>query len=328
MNRRDLLAAVGAAAATLSSRSFAQGTLRRVAVLVSAAESDPEGRARIDGLRQGLKELGWVEGQNIQLDVRYAAGSPQRIQEFIAAFVAAKPDVIAVNSTPALEAAYKATKSIPIVIMLAVDPVRLGYVESLSRPGGNITGFSFYDAELIGKWVQLLREALPSLSHATIVHNPANTPFYPKLVAAAETLPGMPKVALRVAAFTNDSGIDRTISDAGRQAGGSVIVPSDPFSLNHRAEIATSAIRHRLPLISIFPSFARSGALMTYGPDTTDIYRRSASYVDRILRGTKPADLPVQAPTRYELTINLKTAATLGLAIPPSFLARADEVID
>ena len=327
MRRRNLLAAAGSAV-SIPSWSFGQGTLRRVAVLVSAAESDPEGQARIGGLRQGLKELGWVEGQNIQMDVRYAAGSPQRIQEFIAALVAAKPDVIAVNSTPALDAAHKATRSIPIVIMLAVDPVRLGYVDSLARPGGNITGFSFYDAELIGKWVQLLKEASPSLSHATIVHNPANTPYYPKLVTAAESLSGLPNIALRVATFSDVTDIDRTIADAARQTCGSVIVPSDPFNLNHRTEIATSAVRHRLPLISIYPSFAQSGALMTYGPDTTDVYRRSASYVDRILRGTKPADLPVQAPTRYELMINLKTAKVLGLTIPPSILARADEVIE
>ena len=327
MKRRSLLAAAGSAAA-IPSWSFAQSTLRRVAVLVSAAESDPEGQARILGLRQGLKELGWVEGQNMQMDVRFAAGNPQRIQESIAALVATKPDVIAVNSPPALDAAHKATKSIPIVIMLAVDPVRLGYVDSLAHPGGNITGFSFYDADLIGKWVQLLKEASPSLSHATIVHNPANTPFYPKLVSAAETLSGMPNVALRIAAFDNVTNIDRTISEAARQAGGSVIVPSDPFNLNHRAEIATAAIRHHLPLISIFPSFARSGALLTYGPDTTDIYRKSASYVDRILRGARPAELPVQAPTRYELMINLKTAAALGLTLPPSILARADEVIE
>ena len=325
MRRRALLAAVGA---TTVSPASAQGTMRQVAVLVSAAENDSEGLARIGGLRQGLKELGWIEGQNVQLDVRYAAGDPQRFRDIAAAFVAASPDLIVINSTPGIDAVHKATRSIPVVMVLSVDPVRLGYIASLARPGGNITGFSFWETELIGKWMQLLKEAVPSIERATIVHNPRNTPFYPQLVKVAEGLSELPKMALGIAAFSDAASIDRVIAAIAQHPNGGVIVPSDPFNLNQRSEIAAAAIAHGLPLISIFPSFAKAGALIAYGPDTTDIYRRSASYVDRILKGARPADLPVQAPTRYDLLVNNATARKLGLALPSNLLASAEEVME
>lgn len=302
--------------------------MRRVAVLISAAQSDPEGQARRNGLVQGLSELGWLDGRNIQLDVRYAAGSSQRMRDIAAEFVAATPDVIAVNSTPALAEIYKATRSIPVVVMLAVDPVTLGYVGSLARPGGNITGFIYFDAGLIGKWLQLLKEIMPTIRRATLLHNPANTPFYPRLVKSIEGSAGLPEVELRIAPIANTADIERAIGDTAREPGGSLIVPADPFNLDNRATILAAALRSRLPLVSVYPAFAKEGGLISYGPDTSDVYRRSASYIDRILKGAKPADLPVQAPTRYDLLINMATGRKFGLAVPPTLLASADEVIE
>ena len=328
MKRRALLS-TGAAAALAPSIVGAQGNRsRRVAVLISAGEADPEGKARFLGLSRGLRELGWIDGENIRLDVRYAAGDPERIRTYIAEFTAAAPDLIVINSTPALAAAYKATSTIPVVIMLAVDPVRLGFIDSLARPGRNITGFVFFEAELIGKWLQLLKEVSPSLSHATLLHNPGNTPFYPQLVKAMAGIAGLPDVTLEVETWRTIGDIEQVIANAALKPNHGLIVPSDPFNLNYRVEISAAAIKARLPLISIFPSVARAGGLMSYGPDTEDIYRRAATYVDRILKGTKPGDLPAQVPTKYDLLINTGTAAKLGLVVPPIMLARADEVIE
>ena len=302
--------------------------MRRVAVLISAAQSDPEGQARKDGLVRGLSELGWIDGRNIQLDVRFAAGSSQRMRDIAVEFVAAAPDVIAVNSTPALAEIHKATQSIPVVVMLAVDPVTLGFVDSLARPGGNITGFIYFDAGLIGKWLQLLKEIMPTVHRATLLHNPANTPFYPRLVKSIEGLPGLPEVELRIAPIASTADIERAIGETAREPGGSLIAPADPFNLDNRATIVAAAMRARLPLASVYPAFAKEGGLLSYGPDTSDVYRRSASYIDRILKGAKPADLPVQAPTKYYFIVNIGTARKLGLTLPPSLLARADEVIE
>ena len=325
MKRRLLLAA----ASSLPSVAWAQaGTMRRVAVLISAAESDPEGQARRDALIQGLKEFGWTDGRNIRLDVRYAAGSSQRMRDITAEFVAASPDVIAVNSTPALAEIHRATKSIPVVVMLAVDPVTLGYIGSLARPGGNITGFIYFDAGLIGKWLQLLKELMPTVSHATLLHNSANTPFYPQLVKSTQGLEGLPKVELQIAAASNTADLERAITEAARDHAGSLMVPSDPFNLHNRATIIAAALRSGLPLVSVYPTFAKEGGLISYGPDTSDVYRRSASYIDRILKGAIPADLPVQAPTKYDLLINMGTARKLGLVVPPTLLAAADETIE
>lgn len=329
MNRRALLSAAAIAALPPSlARAQGAGTMRRVAVLISAAELDSEGRTRKDGLTQGLRELGWVDGLNIRLDVRYAAGSSQRMRDITAEFVAAVPDVIAVNSTPALAEIHKATKTIPVVVMLAVDPVTLGYIGSLARPGGNITGFIYFDAGLIGKWLQLLKEVMPAVSHATLLHNPANTPFYPRLVKSIEGMPGLPKVELRIAPISKAADYDRAISEVAREPGGSLIVPSDPFNLDNRAAIVAAALRSHLPLASVYAAFTKAGGLISYGPDTSDIYRRSAGYIDRILKGSKPADLPVQAPDKYDFLINMGTAHNLGLTVSPTLLAQADEVIE
>lgn len=304
--------------------------IRRVAVLISAAQTDPEGQARLAGLRAGLKELGWVEGRNIALDVRFAAASYQVVRDTVAEFTAAAPDVMIVNSTPALAEAYKATqkKPIPVIFSMAVAPVELGYIESLSRPGGNITGFTFIDSDLIGKWLQILKEAVPALRHVTLVHNPDNTPYYDKMIKATKDLPGASDIQLRLVDLSSEADIAPAFDDTAREPGGAVIVPPDAFNLQNRAAMVAASLRTGLPLISVYRPFAALGGLMTYGPDVTEIFRQSAGYVDRILKGTKPSDLPAQAPTKYDFVINAGTARKIGLTLPRTLYAAADEVIE
>lgn len=327
MKRRALIASASGALAW-PSLGRAQEKIRRVSVLVSAGEKDPEGQARINGLREGLTSLGWIEGRNIHLDVKFGAGDARRIRDYVVAFVADAPDLIVVNSTPALDEVYNATKTIPVVFMLAIDPVGLGYIKSLARPGGNITGFTFWDVTLIGKWLQLLKEAAPMTEKATFIHHPVNTPYYPSILKAAESLPGLPNIKLARVEVREPGDIEPAIRLIARDPGASLVVPSDPFLLQTRSVVAAAALASKLPMISIFRAYAGAGALMTYGPDTVNIYRQSATYVDRILKGAQPRDLPAQAPTKYELTVNIGTAGKLGLTLPPLILARADEVIE
>jgi len=316
-----------AAASSLPSLAWAQGAARRVAVLISLAESDAEGRMRFDSLRQGLQDLGWIEGKNLQLDVRYAGGSPERTRDFAQAFAATAPDVIVVNGTPALAEIHKMTRTIPVVFMAAIDPVGLGFIESLARPGGNITGFGSFEVALIGKWLQLLKEMAPSLSHGTIAHNPSNTPYYPRLIEATSRRLGPPIVPLTIMALHEPADIGRVIAETARQPGGCLLLPPDGLTTRIRDEIATLALGAGLPVAANYPSFVRAGALMSYGHDT-NFYRQAATYVDRILKGAKPADLPVQLPTKFELVINMATARKLGLTVPPTLLATVDEVIE
>ena len=330
IKRRSLLVALGSAATAWPLGVFGQAIEkpRRVAVLISAGEKDPEGQSRIESLRQGLRDLGWIEGRNIQLDVRFAGGKTELFHEYTAAFIANAPDLIVVNSTAALGVVYEATKTIPVVFMAAFDPVGLGYIKSLAHPGGNITGFTFWDVGLMSKWLQLLKEAAPSIDHATVIHNPSNTTFYPALMKSVERLPGLPNVALTLAPVRSIAEIERVFDETARLPGGSVIVPSDPFNLDLRYDIAAAALHRHLPLISIYRPYATAGAFMSYGPDINEIYRQSATYVDRILKGANPGDLPAQAPTKYEFVINTVIAGQLGLAIPSTLLARTDEVIE
>ena len=321
-----LVSAAGALAPLVDGR--AQDKARRVAVLISVGEGDPEGQARIKALREGLAQRGWVDGRNIVLDVKFGAGNAQRIRDYVSAFVKAAPDIILVNSTPALDEAHKATSAIPVVFVLVNDPVRLGYIKSLARPGGNLTGFTYWDVTLVGKWLQLLKEAAPDTERATFIHHPVNTPYYPAVLKDAESLASQHGIKLERVELREPGDIEpaiRLIAQAGRS---SVIAASDPFLLQNRNAIAAAAIAARLPLISIFGAFADAGALMTYGPDTVNVFRESATYVDRILRGAAPGELPAQDPTQYEFAVNAGTARKLGLTLLPSILARADQVIE
>ncbi|MBS0518311.1 MAG: ABC transporter substrate-binding protein [Proteobacteria bacterium] len=332
MRRRRLLAgASGAGIASpflLVSRARGQAALRRVAILLSSTASDPEGQARLASLREGLAQRGWVEGRTIQLDVHYGGAGAQAMRDQAAAMVASAPDLIVLNSTPALDDVVRRTRTIPIVFVLAVDPVALGEIQSVAHPGGNITGFTFWDVTLVGKWLQLLREAVPSLEHAVVIHNPDSTPFYRQMMEAAGRMPGLPPLSLSVAPMHEARDIEPVVKEIARRPNSAVIAPSDPFLTRYRQEIATALLAARLPSVSIFRIFAEAGWLMSYGPDVSNVFKRSAGYIDRILRGARPGDLPAQEPTLYQFVINGRAARALGLALPPTLQVRADETLD
>jgi putative tryptophan/tyrosine transport system substrate-binding protein len=283
---------------------------------------------RISAFRRGLAELGWKEGDNIQVEYRWAAGRSELIAQYSRELVAAAPDVILANSTPVLAAFKSLTTSIPVVFALAIDPVGMRQVDSLAHPGGNFTGFTFIDPELIGKWTDLLKDVAPATSRAGLLFNPATSPFYPPLVQEIETRrqPGeIEVVALPVATAAE---METAIGALAQQPGGALLIGPDPFIVVRIRQIAQLALQNRLPAISVYRPFAVEGGLMSYGPDTADIFRRAAGYVDRILKGANPAELPVQQPDKFEFTINLKTAKMLGLEIRPAVQATADEVIE
>jgi putative ABC transport system substrate-binding protein len=322
------LAVAGAAGLFAAPRVFAQTAMRKVAILVTSTADDPDAQARVSGIRDGLRELGWNEGANIALDVQFGGGDAQRMRDYTTRFATEAPDVIVVNSTPALDAALKATKTIPIVFVLAVDPVALGHIQSVAHPGGNVTGFTFWDVTLIGKLLQLLKEAVPSVERASVLHSPDTTPFYPQIVEQARHALNLSPQMLEAAPIAGAAGIGRAIGDIAGTPGSSLILPSDPFLTIHRREIAAAALAAGLPSISIFRSFAEAGCLLSYGPDISNVFKRSAVYIDRILKGANPGDLPAQEPTTYEFTVNAGTARKLGLVLSSTLLATADKVID
>jgi len=296
--------------------------------LHALAESDPEVQKRVAVFRQGLETLGWTENRNIQIAHRFSDGDFARMQAYTAELVNSAPDLIVASSTPVVAALKQATPTIPIVFSVVNDPVGQGFVTSLARPGGNITGFTFVDFALIGKWLEMLKEIAPGVGRMRLIFNPQTAPHYPVYLrefgAAAA-----PLAALVSAAPVHDKNqLEAAVTAFAREPSSGLVVAPDPFINTNRGLIIALVERHRLPAVYSFRQYVSEGALMSYGPDTADIVRRSASYVDRILKGEKPADLPVQAPTKYELVINLKTAKALGITIPPSLLARADEVIE
>jgi putative tryptophan/tyrosine transport system substrate-binding protein len=330
MKRREFIALFGGAAVTwpLAARAQQPDRMRRIGLLLGIAENAPEAHARVTAFRQGLQELGWVEGRNIRIDSRFAASEATRIRAYVAELMALSPDVFVANSTPVLAALRQATSSIPIVFAVVNDPVGQGFITSLARPGGNITGFTFIEFAMVGKWLQMLKEVAPAVARAGIMFNPQTAPYYDVYLRSFEAMPRSIAVELTAAPVRDGAEIEAVIAKLGREPGGGLIVPPDPFTLVHRETIVKSAEQHRLPVVWSYRQFVTEGALMSYGPDTADIFRRSASYVDLILKGAKPADLPAQSPIKFELAINLKTAKALGLTVPPTLLARADEVIE
>jgi putative ABC transport system substrate-binding protein len=330
MERRTFITLLGATAAAwpLAARAQQASAMPRIGVLMTTAENGPESQERITAFHRGLADLGWKNGQNVQIDYRWAASDGELIGQFAGELVALGPRVILANGTPAVVTLKKITNSIPIVCAPVQDPVRLGLVKSLSRPGGNITGFTFVDPELIGKWIGLLREAAPDVTRAALMFNPSTTPFFYDFlreIEAAHQQAGAELVAMPVATLDE---IETAIKALGTQPGGSLIVPPDPFNIDHINEIAEFAGKNRVPAISVYRPFAIRGGLLAYGPYTPDIFRRSAEYIDRILKGASPADLPVQQPTNFKLAVNLKAAQSLGLTMSSALLATADEVID
>jgi putative ABC transport system substrate-binding protein len=320
MRRRDLLGAP--LALPLAAR--AQGTTRTIAVLMGVKEGDPEGKGRIDALRGGLRERGWIDGDTAKIDVYWAGGELARIQALAGEIVVAKPDIIVGNGTAAASVLHKVTTTIPVVFVLAADPVGLGYIESLGHPGGNMTGFTFFEPELVGKWFQLLKEVAPATATTSLLFNPGTAGFYYKFF---EGLPGLGS-QVKLAPAKDMAEVEAVLVELARTPGSSVIVGADPFNVVHGREIVSLVERYKLPSMTIYRQLALDGALLAYGPDTIDAFHRTADYVDRILRGANPADLPAQAPIKYIFIANLGAARRLGIALPPALLARADEVIE
>ena len=330
MKRRGFIALLGGAAASLPFSASAQQSkaLRTVGVLMTVAENDPDSQTRIAAFRRGFADLGWKDGQNVHIEYRWAAGRIDLIQRYAEELVALAPDVILANSTPVVAALQKITNSVPIVFALANDPVGLGFVQSLARPGGNITGFTFINPALIGKWMGLLKESHSGVTRAALLFNPATAPFYRNFLAEIEAARQPENATLEMMPVTASAEIGSAIASFARTPGGALLIGPDPFTIVHIREIARLAANAHLPAISVYRPFTAEGGLMTYGPDTADIFRRSAAYVDRVIKGEKPAELPVQEPDKFEFIINLKVAKTLGLELPPTLLAMADEVIE
>jgi putative tryptophan/tyrosine transport system substrate-binding protein len=302
--------------------------LPMVGVVMGVAETGADSRRRVAAFRDGFEQLGWKDGQNVHIECRWATGRMDLIERYAQEIVALAPEVILANGTPVVAALQKRTTSIPIVCALVNDPVGLGLVKSLPYPGDNITGFTFIDPELIGKWMELLKGSTPGLDRAALLFNPTTAPFYRNflsLIASAQQPIPLSLVALPVASTDE---MDSAIDAFTQKPGGSLLIGPDPFNIVNIDGIAQLAARNRLPAISVYRSFAVAGGFMAYGPDITDIFRRAAGYVDRILKGARPAELPVQQPTKFEFVINTTAAKALGIHVPPNMLALADEVIE
>ena len=327
--RRKFLATLlgGAAAWPLAARAQQGERVRRIGLLMGVAD-DREGQARVTALKQGLQELGWTDSRNIQIETRFGGADTGRIRAHAAELVALAPDVIVTHTTPVIRALRQATSSIPIVVAAVNDPVEQGFVSSLAHPGGNITGFAFIDFQMVGKWLEMLKEAAPGVARAALMFNPDTAPHYYVYLRSFEAVPRSIAVEVTAAPVRNTAEIEEAIARLGREPGGGLIVAGDAFTIVHQHLFIRLAQQHRVPAVYFLRTSVAQGALMSYGPDPYDNFRRSASYVDRILKGAKPADLPVQQPTKFELAINLKTARALGLQIPDRLLAIADEVIE
>jgi putative ABC transport system substrate-binding protein len=294
---------------------------------MNLAADDAEGQARLAAFLQGLQEAGWAVGRNASIDIRWGAGDAERYRTYAAELVALAPDVVLAAAGSTIPALLRATRTVPIVFAQTPDPVGAGFVESLARPGGNVTGFTTFEYGMSGKYLELLKEIAPRVTRAAVLRDAADPAGIGQWAAIQSMAPSLGLEVILVG--LRDAGeIDRAIAAFARGSNGGLIVTGSAPAAVHRELIIASAARHRLPAVYPYPFFASSGGLISYGPDTLDQYRRAASYVDRILKGEKPADLPVQAPTKYELVINLKTAKALALTVPATLLARADEVIE
>ena len=329
-SRRQFITLLGGAAAVWPVAAHAQQPerMRRIGVLTNLRADDPESEARNTAFLQELAQLGWIAGRNVQIDTRWGAGDPERIRKFALELVALAPDVILGNSSPSVAALLQATRVVPIVFASIADPVGAGFVESLARPGGNATGFMNFEYSISEKWLELLKEMAPRITRVAVLRDAAIAAGSGQLgaVQSAATRLGM---ELRPVGMRDAGEIERSLAAFASVPNGGLIVTASPLASVHRDLTATLAAQHKLPAISSNRNFVIAGGLMSYGPDRVDQSRQAAGYVDRILKGEKPADLPVQAPTKYELVINLKTAKTLGLDVPPTSCSRhADEVIE
>jgi putative ABC transport system substrate-binding protein len=329
MKRREFITLLGGAAAgwPLGARAQQAERMRRIGVLMPSAADDPEYQARMTAFLQGLGQLGWTSGRNVRIDTRWAAADADRIRKYAAELVALAPEVILAPGSATVGPLLQATRTIPIVFATVPDPVGAGFVESLARPGGNATGFIAFEYGLGAKWLELLKQIAPGVTRAAVLRDPAEASGTGQFGAIQSVAPSF-GVEVSPISVRDATEIERAVTSFARGSNGGLIVTGSALTAIHRALIVTLAARHRLPAVYPGRYHVTGGGLISYGPDRVDQYRQAAGYVDRILKGEKPADLPVQAPTKYELVINLKTAKALGLDVPPMLLARADEVIE
>jgi putative ABC transport system substrate-binding protein len=327
MRRREFIALIsGAAAWPLAARAQQPERMRRIGVLMPGAD-DAEYQARMAAFLQRLQQLGWTDGRNVQIDTRWAAGDANLTRKYVAELVALAPDVILAPGSTTVGPLLQATRTVPIVFATLLDPVGAGFVDSLARPGGNATGFIAFEYGLSGKWLELLKQIAPSLTRVAILRDPATAAGIGQFAAIQSVAPSF-GVELRPIDIREAGEIERAVTAFARSSNGGLIVTAGSGSIIHKNQIITLAARHKLPAIYSDRHFVTGGGLISYGPDRFDQYRQAAAYIDRILKGEKPGDMPVQAPTKYELVINLKTAKALGLDVPQSLPARADEVIE
>jgi putative ABC transport system substrate-binding protein len=331
MRRRDFITLLGGAAAAwpLAARAQQGDRVRRIGVLMGGGENenDPVWKPRLSAFTQALAGLGWTDGRNVRMNVRWGGGDANRLRALAQELVGLQPDIILTGGNSATAVVQRETRTIPIVFASVADPVTTGIVPRLDRPSGNVTGFGVSEAPIAGKWLELLSEIAPGLKRAALMFNPDLFPissYMPSFKTVAQSL----KIVPITAPVHSDAEVETAISTLGREPGAGLLVIGDAFTTGHRAPIILAAAQNNVPAVSFNTVFARDGGLLSYGPDQIDTYRRAATYVDRILRGEKPGDLPVQFPTKFELAINLKTARTLGLTVPQSLLAVADEVIE
>jgi putative ABC transport system substrate-binding protein len=329
IRRRDFITLLGGAAAgwPLAARAQQGDRVRRIGVLMPYDENDAAYKARLPAFTQALAGLGWTDGRNVRMDLRWGGGDINRIRALAQELVGLQPDIILTNGTPTTVAVQRETRMIPIVFVGVSDPVVSSIVPRLDRPSGNVTGFATFEASLGGKWLELLCEIAPGLKRAAMLFNPDTAPVS-TLMPAIETAARSLKVVPIIAPIHSDAEIENAIIDFGREPGGGLVVMGDAFTNVHRVPIISAAARNNLPAVYTQSSYTRDGGLLSYGTDRVDPFRRAASYVDRILRGEKPGDLPVQFPAKFEMVVNLKTAKALGLTVPQSIVLRADEVIE
>jgi putative tryptophan/tyrosine transport system substrate-binding protein len=330
MRRREFITLLsGATVWPLAARAQQGERTRRIGVLMGFGENDAEGTLWLSSFMRALQELGWVDGRNVRMDVRWSASNTERERIFAKELVSLQPDVILAHGTPVTAALRRETQMIPIVFGAVADPVGEGFIESLSRPGGNITGFLFSEAGMGGKWLELLKEIAPSVKRAAMIFNPDTAPgrglhYLPSFEAAARSL----NVEPITEPVHSDAEIETVVTSLGHKPESGLVVIGDSFLVSHRRPIILAAAQNKVPAVYFHAVFARDGGLLSYGPDNADIFRRAASYVDRILRGANPAELPVQVPIKFETVINLKTANALGLTVPLTLQVAAEEVIE
>lgn len=330
MRRREFITLLGSAAAAwpLGARAQQPERMRRVGILMSLSESDPEAQARVAAFRKELQTLGWAEGRNVRIDIRWAASDPALMREFARELVALKPDLILSHNTPTTASLVQQTRTIPIVFVVVSDPIGSGFIASFPKPGGNVTGFTNIEPTMAGKWLELLKEIAPSVTRAALLFNPATAPYAQNYLTPFKAAAALLALEMIAAPVRNISELESAIAAQAGAPNSGLVVMTDSFLVAHEAEITSLAARYRLPAVYPFRFFVKHGGLLSYGNDLFDSFRRAANYADRILKGATPTELPVQAPVKFELVINLKTAKALGLAVPFHLQQRADELVE